>query len=123
MSQDVRRPAGQPPTDRQLRLEALKRRFLAEAAAEQVELGALLAAGLPAGSAPARRFRKVVHDLRGSGGSYGFPGISAAAERLEEAVRRGEAAELAALLAALKVAIDRAGEAAPGEAGRGAGRP
>jgi len=132
--------AARPPTDRELRLQALKRRFLAEAAAEHAELDALLAAGLAPGSAPARRFRKVVHDLRGSGGSYGYPEISACAERLEELLRDG--GELTGQLAALGQAIDRAGErsepvdrappppaaesragrspgATPGEAGRG----
>ncbi len=103
--------AARPPTDRELRLQALKRRFLAEAASEHAELEALLAAGLPAGSAPARRFRKVVHDLRGAGGSYGYPGITGAAERLEELLRDGgDAQALLGRLAALGAAIDRAGE-------------
>lgn len=122
--------AARPPTDRELRLQALRRRFLAEAAAEHLELERLLAAGLEVGSAPARRFRKVVHDLRGSGGSYGYPGITAAAERLEERLRDGgEPAALAAELAALGAAIDRAGERSepvdrappPPAAGPGAG--
>jgi HPt (histidine-containing phosphotransfer) domain-containing protein len=104
----VTRPAARPPTDRELRLQALRKRFLSEAAAELVELAALLAAGLPAGTAPARRFLKLVHDLRGSGGSYGYPGISAAAERLEEAQRRGER-ELGGLLAELGEAVQAAG--------------
>ena len=102
--------AARPPTDRELRLQALKRRFLAEAAAEHLELERLLAAGLEAGSAPARRFRKVVHDLRGSGGSYGYPGITAAAGRLEERLRDGvEPAALAPALAALGLEIAAAG--------------
>lgn len=104
------RTAARPPTDRELRLQALRRRFLAEAAAEQLELEGLLAAGLQAGSAQARRFRKVVHDLRGSGGSYGYPAISAAAQRLEETL--GAGGDLADALATLGAAIDGAGDAA-----------
>lgn len=102
--------AARPPTDRELRLQALKRRFLAEAFAEHLELERLLAGGLEAGSAPATRFRKVVHDLRGAGGSYGYPGITAAAERLEGRVRDGvDLTALAAELAALGAAIAAAG--------------
>ena len=103
-------PAARPLTDRELRLQALRGRFLTEAAAEQAELGQLLAAGLTEGSASARRFRKVVHDLRGSGGSYGYPGITAAAERLEAMLGDG-GGDLASGLAALGEAIVAAGRA------------
>jgi HPt (histidine-containing phosphotransfer) domain-containing protein len=39
------------------------------------------------------RFRKLSHDLRGTGGGYGFPAITARAAELEDAFLRGAARE------------------------------
>ncbi|MBX3469743.1 MAG: Hpt domain-containing protein [Planctomycetes bacterium] len=104
---------------REARLQALRAAFLVEAAAEARELERLVAAGLPAGDV-ARRCRKLAHDLRGSGGSYGFPAVSAAAAALDDALARsavegGGAGDGLALLAqGLRAAVDAArGPVAP----------
>jgi HPt (histidine-containing phosphotransfer) domain-containing protein len=98
---------GRPPTDRELRLRALRRDFLVEAEQERRELERLLGSA-PAGD-DARRARKLAHDLRGSGGSYGFPGVSAAAGALEDALNVGApVADLAPLVRALDEALSAA---------------
>lgn len=53
--------------------------------------------GTPAG-ADGDEFRRLVHSVRGSGGSYGFDSISAAAGQLEKAYLNGDAAALLAQL-------------------------
>ncbi|MCO5169859.1 MAG: Hpt domain-containing protein [Planctomycetes bacterium] len=93
---------------REARLQALRREFLAEARSEAEELERLVARGAPAGDA-APRCRKLAHDLRGSGGSYGFPAVSAAAAALEEGLASGGgAADLPALARALRAAVEAA---------------
>jgi HPt (histidine-containing phosphotransfer) domain-containing protein len=97
-------------TAREARLRDLRRAFLAEAEGDLEELVVLLAAAaphLPAGEA-ARRARKLAHDLRGSGGSYGFHPVSAAAAAVEEALVQGRRADAAAALEALGAALARA---------------
>ncbi len=83
---------------------ALQREFFQAAVRDIDELAALLESlknGLDEKSAV--RFRKLAHDLRGSGGSYGFDGISARAGELEEALLAGTAiGELAATLVELE---------------------
>lgn len=105
---------GRPPTDRELRLRALRRAFLVEADLERRELERLLGSS-PAGD-DARRARKLAHDLRGSGGSYGFPEVSAAAGALEDALNAGApGADLTPLVRALDEALSAAsaGDGAP----------
>lgn len=93
-------------TTRQARLARLRALFVHDALAEQAEIERLAGAG-PAGD-PAR-LRKLVHDLRGSGGSYGFPAITAAAAALEAALKEGDApAALLPLAAALGAAVQAA---------------
>lgn len=76
----------------------LRARFVARIAADRREIEALDARG------SAGRLRELAHGLAGAGGTFGFPGISAAAERLEVALDAGApAAEpRAALIAALR---------------------
>lgn len=102
---------------REARLQALRAAFLVEAAGEVRELERLVAAGPPAGDV-ARRCRKLAHDLRGSGGSYGFPAVSAAAAALDDALARSSAGgvddDLALLAQGLRAAVDAArGPVAP----------
>lgn len=97
---------------REARLRALRAAFLAEAGEDCAELRRLCAAaspGAPAGD-DARRARKLAHDLRGSGGSYGYPEVSAAAALLEESLRAvaPAGARLAAEVRALAEAVARA---------------
>ncbi len=55
------------------------------------------------------RMRKLSHDLRGSGGAYGFPAISTTAGALEDLVVAGtEPSALEPALAALERAVDAA---------------
>lgn len=93
------------------RLRPLRRRFVEEAERDAQEIGRLLAesAGArPAGEA-GTRFRKLAHDLHGSGGGYGFPEISARARALETAFLDGVAgAPLAAAARALEDAVKEA---------------
>ncbi len=70
--------------DRAARLRALRVSFVDEARAECAELARL--AGADRASDGWRRARKLAHDLRGSGGSSGFPEVSAAAAALEGAL-------------------------------------
>lgn len=79
--------------DRAARLRALRVSFVEEARAECAELARLAEVAAPA-SDGWRRARKLAHDLRGSGGSYGFPEVSAAAAAVEgELVAPAAAAE------------------------------
>jgi chemotaxis protein histidine kinase CheA len=61
------------------------------------------ALGDPA-SAPAAAtdIRRIAHALRGSGGTYGFPGISAAAAAVEESADEGIMPTLDALIMVLR---------------------
>lgn len=107
-----------PATDRELRLRALRRAFLVEADEDRRELERLLVAGVPTpGGEDARRARKLAHDLRGSGGSYGFPEVSAAAGALEDALAgRGAGRDdvtLLMLALALALAAAAARDGAP----------
>lgn len=52
--------------------------------------------------------RRLAHQLKGAGGSYGFPHLSAAAEKLENAARRPSPADsMDEALAALATACER----------------
>jgi len=79
--------------------DELKREFLAEAGEKVKEMGSVLASGQ--GNIPARngleRMGYLAHQLKGAGGSYGYPTISAYAAALEEtleAVTKASTAEL-----------------------------
>lgn len=88
----------------------LGQQFLDEAGQDVGELRRILvhASGRPAGE-NARRFRKVVHNLRGAGGSYGFSRVSEAAARIEQDLAEGAAADaLAAGLGELERALREA---------------
>lgn len=100
--------------DRAARLRALRRTYLAEAAADCAELARLVAAPCPTDEGW-RRARKLAHDLRGSGGSYGFPEVSAAAAALEGALAAPapDAARLPALVKVLEEALARAARSLP----------
>jgi len=102
------------------RLLALKRRF-AEGAAEDVrEVRALLAGGAAAPDGdPARRLRKLVHDLRGSGGAYGFPAITAAAAAIEDELLAGRAPAEATVERLGAAVLDAARDVKPGAPGGG----
>lgn len=76
--------------------DELKREFLAEACEKVKELGWVLASC--AGSVPAsdglERMSYLAHQLKGAGGSYGFPTISTYAAALEETLEEiGKAKE------------------------------
>ncbi|HUH12972.1 MAG TPA: Hpt domain-containing protein, partial [Longimicrobiales bacterium] len=77
-------------------------------------------AALPEAAA-ADAARRVAHTLKGSGGTYGFPEITIAAARAEEAADAELAAALSELVAVLQRAV--AGEREPPEAGAGAAPP
>jgi len=79
--------------------DELKREFLAEASEKVKEMGSVLAAS--PGDVPAsdglERMGYLAHQLKGAGGSYGFPTISTYAAALEETleeVGKAKAAEL-----------------------------
>ena len=97
--------------ERQAEFSALQLRFL-NSAAERVEeaLGILSESGesCPEGE-PGQRFRKIAHDIRGAGGSYGFQSVTDTAAKLEDAFLDDQAgSELKALTMVLKAAVARA---------------
>ena len=78
--------------DRAARRRQLQFKFLGTAGDYAVELIALLGATAdrrPDGDA-GQRFRKLAHDLRGSGAAYGFLGLSESAAKLETAYMDAE---------------------------------
>lgn len=89
----------------------LRRLFVREAHRNAGEMASLLhgAADLPAGE-PGMRFRKLAHDLRGTGGSYGFPIITLYAGEAEDTyLERGRTDSLRAIVGMLDGAIRHAG--------------
>lgn len=52
-------------------------------------------------------FRKVVHDLKGSGGNFGYPTLSALSERIEQELRQDKLQTVADLLAELARQCER----------------
>ena len=79
------------PVDRTDRLQRLQMLFLEDALEEVAELGRILAAVSIAAPPEADdgRARKIAHDLRGAGGSYGFAAVSEAAAVLEDSLLEG----------------------------------
>jgi hypothetical protein len=89
----------------------LRRLFVRDARRNAGEMASLLAVGpgLPAGE-PGLRFRKLSHDLRGTGGSYGFPIITLFAGEAEDTyLERGHPDALRAIVGMLEGAILQAG--------------
>lgn len=72
-------------------LEALKREFLAEAKAKVQEIAAMT--GNPRDSQSLDRLAYLAHQLKGSGGSYGYARISDDAADIERAVEQITAGE------------------------------
>ncbi len=90
----------------------LRRQFVREARGNVREMATVLAAAgvvLPAGDA-GLRFRKLAHDLRGSGGSYGFPIVSLYGAEAEDTYLEGGKPEvLRAIVTMLGQSILQAG--------------
>jgi chemotaxis protein histidine kinase CheA len=96
---------------RSQRFLELKRQFLEDARNGVVELFELLdeAVGTRPDGAPAARFRRLAHGLRGAGGCYGFQQVTATAGVLEDAFLEGaRASELACALESLRASLDDA---------------
>jgi two-component system, chemotaxis family, chemotaxis protein CheY len=86
------------------------------------QVAALEAARAAGGSEADARIRRIAHTLRGSGGTYGFPHISAAAAAVEAAASDELPARLAAFIAVLRseaaadpYAANRAAQPAQGD--------
>ncbi|TFH20981.1 MAG: hypothetical protein E4H03_11350 [Myxococcales bacterium] len=96
------------PADRTDRLRRLQALFLEDALGEVAELGRILAAASITAPPEADdgRARKIAHDLRGTGGSYGFAAVSEAAAVLEDSLLAGwSGARLESLARELAVAV------------------
>jgi len=91
----------------------LRRMFVLEAREGLQELRGLLEASgesLPTASRGVR-FRKIAHDLRGAGGSYGFPIVSLYAGEAEEMyVERGPPSALRTVVEMLAQSVRQAGD-------------
>jgi len=86
----------------------LRREFLDTTRDRVRELIRLLeeSAGRTPSGSDGDAFRRIAHSVRGSGGSYGFDEISAAAGKLEKAYLAGDAtARLAELVAGLEAEV------------------
>jgi HPt (histidine-containing phosphotransfer) domain-containing protein len=94
-----------------LELDELKREFLAEARGKVQEIESALD-GRPTPDSLAR-FAYLAHQLKGSGGSYGYQSISTEAAEIEKAVEQLAAGEsrvephFQQLVAGLRSEIDR----------------
>ncbi len=89
--------------------------FKAAARHAIVDLGTWLGA-LPSDPTAQERITRLAHQLRGSGGAYGFPAVSTAAARVEESTRRalrGRVNRLVVELAAVDSAIPDAPPSPP----------
>lgn len=69
-------------------LKGLRREYLAEAPARVAELRSLLGPVLAGDRVALDGLRRALHKLAGSGGSYGFAGVSAASRAGEQVARR-----------------------------------
>ncbi|HSJ23980.1 MAG TPA: response regulator [Longimicrobiales bacterium] len=101
-------------------LRALFRQALASRIAELDEALALLrddyASGADEADAAAR-IRRIAHSLRGSGGTYGFPQVSALAAAAEDAAPDGLQERAAHLLALLRDIVAAGNDGDPAAAG------
>ena len=87
-------------------LEALKREFLTEAKAKVQEIAAAMNKGRDSESMD--RLAYLAHQLKGSGGSYGFGQISDDAAEIERAVENSDEATLREKVESLQHAVDNA---------------
>jgi HPt (histidine-containing phosphotransfer) domain-containing protein len=92
-------------------LNELRREFLDEARGKVEEMKATLDGGNN-GPDSLERLSYLAHQLKGSGGSYGYQRISADAADLEKAIEsgRGQATELIRYVQNLRSEIDRAAQ-------------
>ncbi|HEX8252312.1 MAG TPA: Hpt domain-containing protein [Thermoanaerobaculia bacterium] len=88
-------------------LNELRREFLGEAREKVAEMQSALESDR--GSATLERLAYLAHQLKGSGGSYGYQRISDDAASLEKAIEEGRIdGELATYVTSLATEIDRA---------------
>ena len=90
----------------------LRREFVREALQRTREMTTILEKSGPAlpGQATGTRFRKLAHDLRGAGGSYGFPIVTLYAGEAEDTyLDAGNPEALAAIVGMLDGAVRQAG--------------
>jgi hypothetical protein len=87
-------------------LNELRREFLDEARGKVDEMQSAIAAGKSRETLD--RLAYLAHQLKGSGGSYGYQRISADAAELEKAVESGDGADLSRYVTSLRTEIDRA---------------
>ena len=103
---------GRDPIHDDPEFQELRRRFVVESAGNVLEMEGILersGGALPAAE-EGRRFRKLAHDLRGSGGSYGFPIVSLYGGEAEDVYLEGGRPEaLAAIVGMLSSSIRQAG--------------
>jgi hypothetical protein len=104
--------AGYDPIHDDPEFLALRRQFVLEARDNVREMAELLARAGDALPVEDRgiRFRKLAHDLRGSGGSYGFPIVSLYSGEAEDTyLEGGDAKALRAIVTMLGQSILQAG--------------
>lgn len=88
-------------------LNELRREFLGEAREKVAEMQSALESDR--GSATLERLAYLAHQLKGSGGSYGYQRISDDAASLEKAIEEGRIdGELSTYVTSLRTEIDRA---------------
>ena len=87
-------------------LNELRREFLDEARGKVDEMQSAIAGGKTPETL--ERLAYLAHQLKGSGGSYGYQRISADAAELEKAVESGDGADLSRYVTSLRSEIDRA---------------
>lgn len=88
-------------------LDELRREFLGEAREKVAEMQAALEGGRDAASL--ERLAYLAHQLKGSGGSYGYQRISDDAAGLEKAIEDGNVdGDLSGFVTSLRVEIERA---------------
>ena len=90
----------------------LRREFVREAIQRTREMAVILEATRPAipADTTGSRFRKLAHDLRGAGGSYGFPIVTLYAGEVEDTyLDAGNPEALAAIVHMLDGAVRQAG--------------
>ena len=88
-------------------LNELRREFLDEAREKVAEMQSALDGGRS--DTALERLAYLAHQLKGSGGSYGYQRISDDAANLEKAIERGnQDGELSSLVESLRTEIDRA---------------
>ncbi len=111
MEEDVLPNVNDKTADRNERFRQLQKMFIGAAVDDVSEMDALLEAAGDAtpGGDDGARFRKLAHDLRGTGGGYEFPAISDTAAEVEDAYLAESSAEaLRQSLALLRGAVDDA---------------